>query len=114
MNDTRPRTRPQEPARYAIRVAGLLDQRWASWFDGLTVTQHSDGSTVLDGPVVDQAALHGLLQRIRDLGLPLLSVTPAPPATTDTPPATTDTPPDTTDTPPTTTATTTTTTGSPS
>ena len=83
MNDTRSPTRPQVPEQYAIRVAGHLDQRWATWFDGLTLTHHDDGTTVLDGPVVDQAALHGLLQKIRDLGLPLLSVTPhtaSPPA----------------------------------
>jgi hypothetical protein len=81
MNDTRSPTRPQVPGEYAIRVAGHLDQRWATWFDGLTLTHHDDGTTVIDGPVVDQAALHGLLQKIRDLGLPLLSVTPAPPVT---------------------------------
>lgn len=87
MNDTP--TRPREPGRYAIRVAGHLDQRWANWFDGLTLTHPGDGTTVIDGPVVDQAALHGLLQKIRDLGLPLLSVTPAPPVTTDAPPTST-------------------------
>lgn len=82
MSDTRPPTRLPEPRRYAIRVAGLLDQRWSEWFDGLTLTHQDDGTTVLDGPVADQAALHGLLQRIRDLGLPLLSVTPTTPTTT--------------------------------
>jgi len=89
MNDTRSPTRPPVPEQYAIRVAGHLDQRWANWFDALTLTHHDDGTTVLDGPVVDQAALHGLLQKIRDLGLPLLSVTPAPPVTTGTPPTST-------------------------
>jgi hypothetical protein len=72
-----------EPEQYEIRLAGHLDQRWAEWFDGLTLTHRSDGSTVLHGPVVDQAALHGLLQKVRDLGLPLVSVaqlTPEPPA----------------------------------
>jgi hypothetical protein len=63
-----------EPGRYEIRLAGHLDQRWAEWFDGLTLTHQSDGTTVLHGPVVDQAALHGLLQKVRDLGLPLVSV----------------------------------------
>jgi hypothetical protein len=82
MSDTHPTTRPREPRQYAIRVAGLLDQRWAEWFDGLTLTHQDDGTTVLAGPVADQAALHGLLQRIRDLGLPLLSVTPTTPTTT--------------------------------
>jgi hypothetical protein len=58
-----------------IRLQGHLDPRWATWFDGLTLTQHSDGTTLIHGPVVDQAALHGLLQKVRDLGLPLISVT---------------------------------------
>ncbi|MEO8462106.1 MAG: hypothetical protein ABI555_02750 [Chloroflexota bacterium] len=61
--------------RYEIRLGGRLDARWAAWFDGLTVRHESDGITVLAGPVADQAALHGLLQRIRDLGLPLVSIT---------------------------------------
>ena len=60
---------------YEIRVDVHLDDRWASWFDGLALTHETDGSTTLRGPVVDQTALHGLLQRIRDLGLPLVSVT---------------------------------------
>jgi hypothetical protein len=61
--------------RYEIRIQGLLDQRWSSWFDGLTVTsQPDDATTLIAGPVADQAALHGLLTKIRDLGLPLLSV----------------------------------------
>ena len=63
------------PADYEIHVEGHLDDRWASWFDGLTLRLEADGTTVLHGPVVDQAALHGVLQRLRDLGLPLLSVT---------------------------------------
>ena len=61
--------------RYEIRLTGHLDARWATWFDGLSVTREGDGTTVISGPVADQAALHGLLQRVRDLGLPLLSVT---------------------------------------
>jgi hypothetical protein len=65
--------------RYEIRLTGHLDARWADWFDGLTVTCEADGTTVISGPVVDQAALHGLLQRVRDLGLPLVSVTPVSP-----------------------------------
>ena len=65
---------PREPEQYEIRLAGHLDQRWAEWFDGLSLTPHDDGTTVLRGPVVDQAALHGLLQKVRDLGLPLVSV----------------------------------------
>ena len=60
---------------YAIRVKGHLDPRWSEWFEGLTVTLVEGGETILSGPIVDQAALHGVLNKIRDLGLPLLSVT---------------------------------------
>lgn len=65
------------PPVYEIRVGGVLDECWSSWFDGFTVTTGAgagDGESTLRGPVVDQAALHGLLARIRDLGLPLISV----------------------------------------
>ena len=62
------------PGRYEIRVRGRLAARWATWFDGMTLTTERDGTTVLAGPVLDQAALHGLLQKVRDTGLPLLSV----------------------------------------
>jgi hypothetical protein len=61
--------------RYELRVKGHLDARWADWFDGLSLAHASDGTTVIHGQVADQAALHGLLQRVRDLGLPLISVT---------------------------------------
>ena len=64
-----------ESQTYEIRVQGRLDDRWTAWFDGLTPVIEPDGTTILAGPVVDQAALHGLLQKVRDLGLPLLSVT---------------------------------------
>jgi hypothetical protein len=60
---------------YEIRLQGHLEARWAAWFDGLTLTSSSDGTTTIHGPVVDQAALHGLLQKVRDLGLPLVSLT---------------------------------------
>ena len=60
---------------YRIRVAGRLGARWAAWFDGLCLSDAGDGSTVISGPIVDQAALHGLLQKLRDLGIPLLSLT---------------------------------------
>ena len=63
------------PGRYEIRLRGHLDSRWAAWFDGLSLTNESDGTTIIYGPVTDQAALHGLLQKVRDLGLPLVSVT---------------------------------------
>jgi hypothetical protein len=59
---------------YQIKLKGHLEESWADWFDGLTFTHESDGTTTLTGEVVDQAALHGLLKKIRDLGLPLLSV----------------------------------------
>jgi hypothetical protein len=64
---------PAEPARYELRVQGVLDDRWSGWFDGLEVSS-DDRETTIAGPVADQAALHGLLAKIRDLGLPLLSV----------------------------------------
>jgi hypothetical protein len=62
------------PIRYEIRLDGHLDARWAARFDGMTLTTTGDGTTVLDGPVVDQAALHGILRELRDLGLSLISV----------------------------------------
>jgi hypothetical protein len=77
----RPADHPQASGRYQIRLKGHLGSRWASWFDGMTLTNQSDGSTLIEGPVVDQAALHGLLRTLRDIGLPLLSVTQVEPAT---------------------------------
>jgi hypothetical protein len=67
---------PPEGGRYEIRLTGHLEARWSEWFDGLTLTRETDGTTLLEGAVVDQAALHGLLQKVRDTGLPLISVTP--------------------------------------
>jgi hypothetical protein len=69
-----PAGRHQDPGWYEIRVKGHLDTRWTAWFDGLTLTRGSDATTMIRGPVADQAALHGVLQKIRDLGLPLISV----------------------------------------
>lgn len=63
-----------EPEIYEIRIKGHLPERWADWFDGLTITLQEDGVTVLAGPVVDEAALYSLLRKVRDLGMPLLSV----------------------------------------
>ena len=63
-----------EAGRYEIRLTGRLDAHWAAWFDGLSVSQETDGTTVIRGAIADQAALHGVLQRVRDLGLPLVSV----------------------------------------
>ena len=59
---------------YSIRVRGHLDQSWSAWFDDLAITNEANGEAVLTGPVVDQAALHGLLAKVRDLGLPLIAV----------------------------------------
>jgi hypothetical protein len=76
MSRTRPSSGdPSEAGQYRISVEGHLAQRWAGWFDDLSLTNESDGTTVLEGLVVDQAALHGLLQKVRDTGLPLVSVT---------------------------------------
>ena len=69
------RTGHTSPGTYEIRVQGRLSPRWSTWFDGYTVTSDADGTTVISGTVADQAALHGLLQSLRDLGLPLVSVT---------------------------------------
>ena len=63
-----------EPGRYEIRIKGHLADRWANWFGGMAITLEENGVTLLTGPVVDQAALHGLLRKVRDLGMPLLSV----------------------------------------
>jgi len=74
------------PGRYEIRLRGHLDSRWAAWFDGLSLTNESDGTTFIHGPVADQAALFGLLQKMRDIGLPLVSVTQAQPDQPECPP----------------------------
>jgi hypothetical protein len=71
-----------DPPSYEIRLGQLLDARWAARFDGLALHHESDGITVLSGPIADQAALHGVLQRVRDLGVPLVSVTRIEPTTT--------------------------------
>ena len=64
----------EPPVHYEICVGGVLDSRWSAWFEGLTVSSDQPGQTLIAGPVTDQAALHGLLAKVRDLGLPLLSV----------------------------------------
>jgi hypothetical protein len=74
-----PQTDAGEPMDYQIRVKGHLGSQWKDWFGNLTVTLEDDGITLLTGPVIDQAALHGLLKRVRDLGLPLVSVSPVDP-----------------------------------
>ena len=73
-----------EPGSYEIRIKGHLDKRWAAWFEGLTITLEEDGDTLITGPAIDQAALHGLLKRVRDLGLPLVSVSPLEPGSSTT------------------------------
>ena len=73
--------------QYEIRVEGHLGARWTAWFDGLSVTTADDGTTVLRGPVIDQAALHGLLQTLRDVGIPLISLAPVEAPTTGGPTA---------------------------
>jgi len=72
-----------EPGIYEIRIKGHLDDKWADWFESLTITLEDNGDTLLTGPVIDQAALHGLLKRVRDLGLPLVSVGPVEPGQGD-------------------------------
>jgi hypothetical protein len=73
--------------RYEIRLKGHLAPRWAAWFDGLTLTNENDDTTIIHGVVADQAALHGLLQKVRDIGLPLVSVTRVEPDQPDVPTA---------------------------
>ena len=62
-----------QPMVYQIRIKGHLSPHWAEWFGGMTITLEDNGDTLLTGPVVDQAALHGLLRKVRDLGMPLIS-----------------------------------------
>ena len=73
-NKRNPKTVSNQPMVYQIRLEGHLSRQWQAWFDGLTFTLTVDGDTLLTGPVVDQAALYGLLRKVRDLGLPLISV----------------------------------------
>ncbi len=69
-----PHTDPDQPLVYQIRIKGHPSRQWSDWFGGLAITQDDTGETLLTGPVVDQAALHGVLRKVRDLGMPLLSV----------------------------------------
>jgi hypothetical protein len=73
-NQLRQKTDPNGPLTYQIRLKGHLGQQWTDWFEGLTITLEDNGDTLLTGPVLDQAALHGLLKKVRDLGIPLVSV----------------------------------------
>jgi hypothetical protein len=76
-------TDPSKPTVYRIRIKGHLDNQWTDWFEGLTITLEEDGTTLLTGMVVDQSALHGLLKKVRDLGMPLVSVCPHEPGQAD-------------------------------
>jgi hypothetical protein len=82
-NELDPKPTPNEPTIYQIRLKGHLDSQWTDWFEGLTITLEKNGNTLLTGKVVDQAALHGLLKKVRDLGMPLVSVSPVEPGQAD-------------------------------
>ena len=73
-NKHNPEHDADQPMVYQIRIKGHLSHQWANWFEGLTITLEEDGDTLLTGTVIDQAALHGWLKKVRDLGMPLLSV----------------------------------------
>lgn len=82
-NKRSPKTDLSQPMVYQIRIKGHLGRQWTDWFGGLTITLENNGDTLLTGPVADQAALHGLLKKVRDLGLPLLSVVSVKPGQVD-------------------------------
>jgi hypothetical protein len=73
-NELEPKPIPSQPVVYQIRIRGHLSREWTDWFEGLTITLEDNGDTLLTGAVIDQAALHGLLKKVRDLGMPLVSV----------------------------------------
>ena len=73
---------PGQPMSYQIRIKGHLGCQWTDWFEGLTITLEDNGDTLLTGPVVDQAALHGVIRKVRDLGMTLVSVSPVKPGET--------------------------------
>ena len=85
MNKANDVTRANDVKSYQIRLQGHLDAQWSAWFGGLTVTLEDNGETLLTGQVADQAALYGLLRKVRDLGMPLLSVNCMEPGCTDAP-----------------------------
>jgi hypothetical protein len=82
-NQLDPKTDPGQPMVYQIRLKGHLGCQWTDWFGGLIITLEDNGDTLLTGPVIDQAALHGLLKKVRDLGMPLVSVSPVQPGQAD-------------------------------
>jgi len=73
-NDINSESDPGQPLVYQIRIKGHLGRDWTDWFEGLSITLEDNGETLLTGPVIDQAALHGVLKKVRDVGMPLLSV----------------------------------------
>ena len=73
-----PQADPDQPIVYQIKIGGHLSSQWTEWFEDLSITREADGVTLLTGPVVDQAALYGLLKKVRDLGMPLLAVNAQP------------------------------------
>jgi len=83
-NKRNPIIDPNQTIVYQIRLKSHLSHQWTDWFEGLTITLEEDGNTLLTGPVIDQAALHGLLKKVRDLGMPLLSVNRVKPSQSDT------------------------------
>ena len=83
LKNPQPQPGTPRPAIYKIRVKSHLDSQWADWFVDMAITLEEDGNTLLTGPVIDQAALHGLLKKIRDLGMPLVSVCPVRPDNPD-------------------------------
>ena len=83
-NELEPKPTPSKSVIYQIRLKGHLGSQWTDWFEGLTITLEEDGDTLLTGPVIDQAALHGLLKKVRDLGMPLVSVKPVEPGVSNT------------------------------
>ena len=86
-NNLNPEIDPGQPTAYQIRIKGHLSSQWTDWFGGLSITLEDNGDTLIMGPVVDQAALHGLLRQVRDLGLPLVSVIRVQPGKVDEPEA---------------------------
>jgi hypothetical protein len=84
-NERNSKPDPGDSTIYQIRIKGHLGSQWRDWFGGLTITMEDNGETLFTGPVIDQAALHGLLRKVRDLGLPLVSVIPVPPGSTQAP-----------------------------
>ncbi len=84
-NILNPETDPSQQIMYQIRIKGHLDRKWRDWFEGMSISLENNGDTLITGPVVDQSALHGLVKKVRDLGLPLISVNRIDPGQTQSP-----------------------------